>query len=244
MRELKPYSPYQFALFRVVFGIYLVAHFAYLLPYGAEVFSRQGMLPDPSVNFTYGYFPNVLLLIDNPLGVNLFIALLVILSIGFTLGIARRVISLLLWYGWACLYHRNNFIEDPTMFFTGWLLLACSVIPSGEPLTIMGKKTDSISWEMPVIIFGGAWVIMALSYSISGIHKLIWSPSWHSGMVLQYVMESPYARSWFLKGLFLSLPVFLMQLNTWIVLAMEVFFAPLCPSPVILSEGTYDHALI
>jgi len=227
MRHLKSYSPYQFALFRVVFGIYLIVHFTYLLPYSIEIFSRKGMLPDASLNFSYGYFPNILIPVDTPVGVIVFISLLALLSLAFTMGISRRIVSLFLWYGWACLFHRNNSIEDPAMYFSGWLLLACSVIPSGEPLALGKRRRSNDSWEMPSIIFVGAWVIMALSYSISGFDKLITSPSWRSGEALLFVVQTPLARNTLLRNLYLSLPMFLLQLNTWVVLAMEMFFAPL-----------------
>src|SRR5262249_43778007 len=39
-----------FAVWRIAFGAYLAAHFAALVPYGAELFGRDGVLPDARVN--------------------------------------------------------------------------------------------------------------------------------------------------------------------------------------------------
>ena len=49
--------PMEFALFRMVFGAYLFIHFTLMLPYAEEIFGREGVLPDPSLNHTAGLFP-------------------------------------------------------------------------------------------------------------------------------------------------------------------------------------------
>lgn len=40
----------QYSLFRALLGLYLLVHFADLVPWGAELFSRRGVLPDASVS--------------------------------------------------------------------------------------------------------------------------------------------------------------------------------------------------
>jgi len=56
----------QYSLYRVLFGTYLLIHFAQLLPWGAELFSNQGVLPDASASPILYLFPNVLALSDSP----------------------------------------------------------------------------------------------------------------------------------------------------------------------------------
>ena len=128
------YSPYQFALFRISFGPYLVQHFLLLFPCAAEVFSNQGMLPDPTLITTWGLLPNVFGIVGSGRGAEIILGVLTFLACLFTLGVFRRGSSLLLWYGWACLLGRNIFISNPGIPYVGWLLLACALIPAGEPL--------------------------------------------------------------------------------------------------------------
>ena len=56
----------QYSVYRALFGAYLAIHFAHLLPWGAEVFSRAGMLSEPQLSPLYPLFPNVLFVWDTP----------------------------------------------------------------------------------------------------------------------------------------------------------------------------------
>ena len=221
---MRYYSPYQFALFRIMLGIYLIIHFFTLIPYGNEIWSNEGVLPSANLNLTYGLFPDILYLLDSPTHVTLFLLVLLIGSILFTLGIFRQVISIVLWYGWVCLFNRNNLISNPGLPFIGWILLVCAFIPKGDSMSF--SKTKSENWQMPKILFVGAWVIMSIGYTISGLDKLK-SPGWSSGEAIRFLLENPLARNWILRDWMLLLPNSLIHLLTWIVLAAEVIFLPL-----------------
>lgn len=216
-------SPYQFSLFRIMLGIYLVLHFSMLLPYAAELWSNQGILPSAKLNLTYGLFPNVLYWLDAPWFTVGFVALLCFLSLLLILGYQRPIVSLLLWYGWVCLFNRNNLISNPGIPFVGWILLALAVIPKGEPLCFRGEKDPD--WKFPPLLFWGAWALMAIGYSISGIDK--WqAPSWRNGDAIPFLLDNPLARDWFLREWFLLLPDWTLHLMTWSVLAVEILFLP------------------
>src|SRR5688500_20060855 len=105
MNSTKEISPWQFAIFRIALGVYLMWHVAALIPYGAELFSNQGVLPNASSNLTYRAFPNLLAFADAPNQVRFFLVALVGLALCFTVGWHRRICALLLWYGWACLFN-------------------------------------------------------------------------------------------------------------------------------------------
>ena len=60
------YPDTHFALFRVIFGLFLFIYFARLLPYGTEIYSAEGMLADPSLNYTYPFMPPLLASFDSP----------------------------------------------------------------------------------------------------------------------------------------------------------------------------------
>jgi predicted DCC family thiol-disulfide oxidoreductase YuxK len=219
------YSPYQFALFRIVLGAYLTVHFAHLIPYAAEVWSGQGVLPDPSLLPSFGIFPNALFWLTSPAAATAFVGVLAVLSVLLMIGWARRPVAFALWYGWACLIGRNLFIGNPGIPFIGMLLLLLAVLPTGEPWRV-GKKTDT-PWVMPKEIFAGVWIIMAVGYSLSGWHKLQ-SPSWADGTAMLHLLNNPLARDNFVRELMLQLPMSIIKLKTWGVLALETLFAPLC----------------
>jgi len=219
---MKLYSPYQYSIFRIILGLYLTIHFLYLIPYAAEVWSSFGMLPDASSNLTYGIFPNVLYIITSASGVTIYVGILALLSIFFMLGYQRQLVSILLWYGWASLFDRNNLISNPGIPYVGWLLLVCAVIPKGEPLSFSSSKK---SWEMPKVIFIGAWAIMAIGYTISGFDKLS-SPSWNNGTAIFHLLENPLARNYWLRDFVVQLPVVLLKIMTWAILFIELAFLP------------------
>lgn len=225
MQGVKEYSPYQFSFFRIILGIYLFVHFSMLLPWAGEIWSNEGLLADASLNFTHGVFPNILNVADSPAFVLAFVAVLTLLSALFTFGIYRPVLAVLLWYGWVCLFDRNNLISNPGIPFIGWLLLVSAVVPVGEPLSLTGKAKEG-EWKLPVILFAGAWIIMCLSYSISGIDKL-GSPSWRDGSAIIHLLENPLARNWWLREALLDLPAGILKMITWSILSLEIVFLPL-----------------
>jgi predicted DCC family thiol-disulfide oxidoreductase YuxK len=224
--EIAHYPALQFSLFRMLFGSYLVIHFVELLAFAPAIWSNQGMLPDSGVNLSAGTFPNLLAYLDSPLQTQLFLGVMIALSLCLLLGFGRRTAALLLWFGWACLFHRNNLISNPGLPMVGWLLLALALIPNGEPWRLGGKETDR-TWYMPAPLFWGAWAILGASYTISGFDKL-GSPSWLSGEALAVLLQNPLARDSFVRDLFLHLPHGFLALLTWSALALEIAFGFLC----------------
>ena len=208
-------SKYQFAAFRIIFGMYLCQHFAGLLPHGAELFSREGVLPDSRLNFTHGLLPNPLEHWDSPVFISAFLWSLLGLSALFTCGIGRRVCALLLWYGWACLFNRNNLISNPSLPYVGLLLLFCALLPPMK------------RWQFPTAVFWVAWILLTAGYTFSGCAKLS-SPSWQDGTAMLHVVNNPLARPGIFRDLFVALPLWAIKLSTWGSLALEVLFLPLC----------------
>jgi hypothetical protein len=217
-----------FGLFRIAFGAYLAAHFAALVPYGGEIWSSQGMLPDPTLNPTWRIFPNLLALASTPPAVALVLATLAVLGALLALGRGRRLVAVTLWYGWACLLNRNVLISNPGIPYVGWLLLALALIPRGEAL--VWRLPASPIWRLPPPLVHGAWLLLALGYSISGFHKMT-SPSWLDGSALHHLLDNPLARDTAFRHILLALPPPLLQLLSWSVLALESTFALLCLNP-------------
>ena len=227
LHTVGPVSPGQFALFRIGFGLYLLQHFLWLIPVGPELFSNQGVLADPRLNPTHGLLPNPLEWWGHPAFVTGFLIGLSALSVAFMLGYRRRWAAGLLWFGWACLFNRNNLISNPSLPYVGLILLFCTLVPEGEPLSITGGRGRKPGeWFFPAFVFLGAWALMAVGYTFSGVVKLA-SPSWVDGTAFRHLLENPLARPGVVRDLFLGLPDGFIALLTWGILAAEIAFLPL-----------------
>ena len=211
-------------MFRVALGSYLVVHFVSLLPYAEELFSRNGMLPDATQLPSAGFFPNPLASASPAVAIGLVVALS-LLSVALLAGVYRRWVALPLWFGWACLFNRNPFIANPSIPYVGFLLLACAVIPNEAGLRppLPPAQRD---WSIPRPLHCGAWLLLGLGYTLSGLHKL-GSPSWRDGTALRYVLELPLARDTGLRTALLALPDWIFAGMTWGALAAEISALPL-----------------
>lgn len=218
---MKQISARQFALFRIGLGLYLAIHFIQLLPYGAELFSNRGMLPSARLNLTF--FPNPLAYWDSPGCIAAFLACLTIVSLGFAAGCHRHAAAVLLWFGWACLFNRNNLILNPSIPYIGLLLLLSALVPDGEG---WGPGTARADWRFPSSVYWTGWILLAAGYSYSGWMKLI-SPSWIDGSALSHILNNPLARPTTLRESLLHLPAIWLKLATWSSLVAELIFLPL-----------------
>jgi len=219
---MKGISARHFAVFRIAFGIYLTVHFVELLPYAAELFSREGMLSDARLNFTFGILPNPLERWDSPGFATASVAVLAALSAVFMLGYCRRFAAFALWFGWACLFNRNNLIINPSLPYIGMLLLLSIIVPTGESFSLRRKHDD---WAFPAGVYWTAWVLLAVGYAFSGWTKLQ-SPSWVDGTAITHLLNNPLARPGFARDTMLQFPHAL-QVLTWATLGLELVFLPL-----------------
>ena len=218
----------QYSVYRALFGLYLFAHFAGLLGWGAELFSSAGMLPDAASSPLYPLFPNLLFVFDTPVVVSAFLALGLAASVAFSVGWHDRTAAFALWLVWASLFTRNPLIANPSLPFVGWLLLAHLAVPAAPygSVRALGRADPGGGWRLPPALFAAAWIVMALAYSYSGYTKLL-SPSWLDGTALARVLENPLARPTGVRELLLALPAPLLAAGTWGALGLELCFAPL-----------------
>lgn len=205
----------QFRVFRVLFGTYLVIHFAMLVPYANELFGASGILGDPALNPAHGLFPNPLDFALPAPWLTATMVFLTLVSALFLLDVARPAAALVLWFGWTALFHRNNLIANPSIPYIGLLLVLCALVPTGRA-----------SWAMPVWIPRCAWILLAVGYTFSGITKL-GSPSWIDGSAIPRLLDNPLARPGMFRDAMLALPDLVLKLFTWGTLALEILFAPL-----------------
>jgi predicted DCC family thiol-disulfide oxidoreductase YuxK len=221
----------QYSLFRALLGAYLALHYAQLLPWGAELFSSAGVLPEAAASPLAYAFPNLLTWLDSPALVSAALALGIALGLLLALGTWDRVAALGLWYLQACLLGRNPLISNPAIPFVGWMLLAHACLPAAYGAwKARGRSDPRGGWSFPEPLFLAAWVVMSLAYRYSGLHKLQ-SASWIDGSALMQVLANPLARPGAMRDWLLSLPPILLQLGTWAALALELAFAPLALLP-------------
>lgn len=218
----------QYSVYRVLFALYLLVHFAMLWPWATEVFSGEGMLTPASASPLYPLFPNPLFVWDAPIVVHALLAVAIAASVAFGLGWRDRVAAVVLWLVWACLFTRNPLISNPGLPFVGWLLLAHAVLPSAPfgAWDARGRTDPGGGWRMPGPVFAAAWIVMAVGYSYGGATKLV-SPSWLDGSALAHVLANPLARPTGLREALLALPPILLALATWGALVLELLYAPL-----------------
>ncbi len=214
---------FQFALCRVVLGVYLLIHFVTLMPDAVELLSHEGMFTDSSILPTLVQLPNIFALSDSAVAVQSVIGLSIVLSVCLAMGYRRRWAALLLWLVWASIFNRNPLISNPSIPFIGLLLLVCAALPAGEPASRDGAVLD---WAPPSWLPRALLLTLMIGYTVSGIHKL-GAPSWVDGTALIHVLELPIARDFWLRDFILSLPLPLLKIATWSALAMEILAVPL-----------------
>ena len=205
-------SKLHFELFRSALGCYLFVHFVTLFGYSAELFSIRGVFSDPHLLPTFGWFPNPLFLPLSDLAIHLFLGLLAGAALLLAVGRYPRSSAVVLWFGSACLLSRAPFIGNPSIPFVGLLLLGVAAVPRGD--------------VPPKFFWHAIWMIMAISYSISGVHKL-GAPSWVDGSAIRELVENPLARDNFVSAIVRHLPPSLVAALTYGGLSLEILFFPL-----------------
>ena len=203
----------QFSIFRFFFGIYLFYHFYELLPYSKELFTGEGMISAPNLIPTWIIFPALKFIDSN---IETFMCALMVCSLLLCFGIRQFESSLVLWYGWAYLINRNIFMSNPGIPYVGLFLLVCAIFPNSK--SKWNNNWVSIHWVV--------WFLMAMGYTVSGIHKLQ-CQSWLDGTALLHVMNSPLARDTAILHWVLEMPLFFIQLATWGSLALEMSVLPI-----------------
>ncbi len=218
----------QYSIFRAIFGIYLFIHFAQLVPWGVEMFSHRGMLPNGEASPLLQLFPNLLAYYDSPAFVTALLVFAAGASLFLAVGFYDRLAAIALWYILACLFGRNPLIANPGLPYVGLLLLAHACLPRAPygSFERRGQIDPGSEWRMPREIYWVVWVLMALGYSYSGYTKLI-SPSWVDGTAMERVLNNPLARPGMMRDALLALPATFLYAATWGALALELLFAPL-----------------
>ncbi len=209
---------------RIALGLYLLVHFGQLLPYGAELFSNSGTLADPALSPLFDILPSPFWIHDGPAMATTVLALAMMASLAFCLGVYRRASAVLLAYLWAALFCRNPLIANPSLAYVSLMLVLSLLVPVQE--VPRPGRSDPRKWYFPSGVYTAAWFLLAAGYTFSGLIKLQ-SPSWIDGTALIHLAENPLARPGWMRDALLSLPDAWLHGFTWLSLAGEILFLPL-----------------
>ncbi len=221
------YPPLQFAGCRIALGVYLAIFFGFMAPYAGELLSAEGVVPDVRLNLRQVTFPNVLLIANTPSATSLFAVVAAVAGVLLALGLVRRAAAGVLWYALACVAHRNTMLPDPSTPFTGWLLLATLLVPTGEPLTVANRSRTSVpGWRFPPALFAAIWIVLGVSYSVSGLVKSR-TAEWIDGRAVGLFLANALHRNGIIWSTLSGLPAPVIALGTWAGLGAELLAAPL-----------------
>jgi hypothetical protein len=210
-------SSSQFAIFRITLGVFLAVHFLALLPYVEEIYSSRGMYPLEFQSPFFGVFG----ILQSRTQIGGFFVGLALTAVLFAAGCHRRVLAIVLWFGWASLTNRLPFLYIPSEGLVGWLLLLSAVVPSGEAWSV--RPLSISNWKISQSYIFAVWIVLGMGYFASGIDKLE-SPSWRMGTAIQSVLTSPIANfDWPAKAV-RQLPLCVVQAMSWTVVAAEITF--------------------
>ncbi|MEM9172975.1 MAG: DCC1-like thiol-disulfide oxidoreductase family protein [Pseudomonadota bacterium] len=216
----------QYAVFRVLFGVYLLVHFTHLLPWATELFSSAGMLQIAEHSPFIGVFPNLLGWFDSPIVVVGLLGSSVISALALIAGKFDRLAAVWMWFVLACLFGRNPLIANPSLPVVGWMLLFHALLPRRREAWQPHSPGTAALPRMYVI---AAWFLLAVAYSYSGWTKLF-SDAWVQGETVRWVLENPLARDTWLRVVLLETPAWLLQGVTLGIFVLELLFAPLALS--------------
>lgn len=149
------WTPGQYSLFRALLGIYLFIHFMHLLPWSAELFSNQGLLPDGRLSPIFDRFPNLFWISDAPWFVHACIATSAAAAITFALGWQDRLAAVWMWLMLASLFGRNPLISNPSLPYVGFMLFAHVFVPTTTlgSLSAMRRRDAAGGWRLPEAVF-------------------------------------------------------------------------------------------
>lgn len=200
------YSLGYFKYFRIALGLFSLYYFLALVPYASELFGSQGVIAYVFRRSLYS------------MSTELWIFLLVfasVCSLLFTIGYERSRMAIILWACAACVLNENPLLSSFTLSNLGILFIAMALVPDDA-------EKD---WYMPKFLHQAIGYFLAISYSASGITKLL-SSYWRSGGAIEKMLTSPRARDLFLNDWILLLPSQVFTVLTYIFLFSEIVFLP------------------
>lgn len=211
--SLKSIFKSHFDVFRVSLSLFLVIQLSFYLVHAEELFSDVGVFFTP---VKQSMFLGIYSFSSAPIFVKLSILVMIFMAVCLALDWKRTWMALLLWVGATSLVARDPFVANVSAHYIGWLLLACALLPKCE---------DKNYQQILKLLREGAWLILGLTYFISGVNKLL-NSSWEQGNALIFLLQSPIARNSILVSAALHIES-LLKVGAWCILLFQIAFLPL-----------------
>ncbi len=221
-------SETRLSLFRMLLGGYLLFYIWMVWPDAAQLYSIKGI--PRYERFIAGPGINWLRYAGRPEEVYAFFTVLAAAVFAFVLGIYRRIVAAIVFYGLFCMFTMGEYATCVANAYIGWTMLAFVLIPSGERWSLDRRrlKPPPGVWKFPPLIFWGGWAVFAVSYTSSGIDKWFYSGQWRDGSALPWILGTPLARDWWLPGITqYGLQGIAGNCATWFVIAGEFAAVPM-----------------
>jgi len=172
----------QYSVVRAILGALLCVQFLRTIRWSAEGVSRVALLPDARSSPLARLLPNVLDVWNSPTAALVLLGVGATLSVLLALGWWDRTAAIGICYIGACLVLRSPLLASAWLPIAGWLLLVHACLPPAPygSVAALGRVDPAGGWRMPPLIFGVAWIVMALGYSGGGYAKLM-RGSWADG---------------------------------------------------------------
>lgn len=216
-------SAYPMALFRLLFGCYLLVYFLGGLTHISLFYSNLGV-------YCPTFIPDVA---PSPIVAFILYCTTVVLILALIAGYRVRIVAplLLIFY----LYHfcLNIWVRACSYdrLITMALVILC-LAPSDEVLSVTARKRqtdiDPTVSAWPAILLG---LHTCLFYLSTGLYKLL-SPDWHTGAIIKGVMTSEYSSDLAFAVVGLKLPSFLYDMMAVSVIIFEL----LCPVGFLIRD--------
>jgi hypothetical protein len=221
------------AVARAALGAYLAVHYALQAPYAAVLYGRGGMLPEARLNPSYPHAHSLLYALDAPWFVTALCAGLALVAAAYAAGLRTRTSAVVLFAGMYTLLHRNALTLNPSLPYLGLWLLAHAFFPADPAHSLdrllarrRGVVFDPHPERVPRDVLRVLWIVTAVSYSYSGVTKLL-SPSWRDGRAVALILGSVLGRDNLPARALLALPPLVTAGLTWATLLAELLYAPL-----------------
>lgn len=137
-------------------------------------------------------------------------------------GVFRRLASflssiLLVGFVWI-----SPFVANVSIGYLTFLLLLLAFVPQGESWREANLKASN--WKFPDHLFWALWIVIALSYTESGIDKIL-HPTWRSGEAITQLFNYSLAVKKNVFTDFIANHSFVAQWLTWGTMGLETIFA-------------------
>lgn len=209
-----------FVFWRALFGVYFVYYAIHMFPYLQEVYGREGLVSNIAYNWTFGLFPNIVLLLDNYnfiIGIHV---VLIITALTLAVGFFPRVSAFIIWYLQTSLFNTNNLTDDPSMAFVGLLLLALALVPEQKTMYRKGQEI-----RIPFFVFYVPVFVFCVTFTISALDKIA-SFSWLHGTAFMQMLHLGIARDNLLVSGLIAHPSFAEGLS-YIAILTQLVCLPL-----------------